>query len=79
MLSPAARTPPALTAPHRHDAGGTSNPERPAQTPHLTSMDWTPSDSSSKALFSRGPSVMAGGSVGIGGASPSDPVTTERR
>lgn len=35
------------------------------ETPHLTSMDWTPSDSSSTQLFvSRGPSVMRGASAG---------------
>lgn len=35
------------------------------ETPHLTSIDWTPSDSSSTQRFvSRDPSVMTGASAG---------------
>lgn len=36
-----------------------------SNTSYLTSMDWTPSDSSSKQLFSRGPSMMTGVSAGV--------------
>lgn len=38
-------------------------------TTYLTSMDWTPSDSSSTLLFSRGPSKMMGASAGVGASS----------
>lgn len=63
---------------HRSSAWKRKNP---AETPHLTSMDWTPSDSSSRQLlFSRGPSVMTGGSAGVAASSskalPSGAVTT---
>lgn len=45
-------------------------PERQTETSHLTSMDWTPSDSSStQILFSRGPSMMTGASAGVGASS----------
>lgn len=40
------------------------------ETSHLTSMDWTPSDSSSmQLLFSRGPSMMTGASAGVAASS----------
>lgn len=62
--------------------------QRQTKTSHLTSMDWTPSDSSStKLLFSRGPSMMTGASAGVGASSEvtapsgimSDTVNTQRR
>lgn len=44
---------------HTHTAGNNT------EEPHLTSMDWTPSDSSSTQFFvSRDPSVMTGPSAG---------------
>lgn len=62
--------------PQRYTASAETPPGTKAETnknAHLTSMDCTPSDSSStKLLFSRGPSRMTGASAGVGGASSSN-------